>query len=45
MIKNTIKKCLARFQQHQAQVQRKARQAHNREQVKLILQGLESRGY
>lgn len=35
-----IKKALARPQSEQEQ-----RQAHNREQVKLILQGLEDRGY
>lgn len=35
-----IKKALASDQTEQEQ-----RQAHNREQVKLILQGLEDRGY
>ena len=45
MIKNIIKMCLTRYQRHQAQVQKKKREAHNKEQVNLILQGLESRGY
>lgn len=37
-----IKKVLADYQSKQAQVQRKA---NNRKQIKLILKGLEERGY
>lgn len=40
MLKELIKKVLAPRQSEQ-----ELRQAHNREQVKLILQGLEERGY
>lgn len=45
MIVEIIKRLVKAHQAHRLAQQRKARQAHNREQVKLILQGLEERGY
>lgn len=44
MIKNIIKKVLVRRQAKQELVQRLRRQAQNKEQIQLILQGLQERG-
>lgn len=45
MISCIIKKLVDAYQAKRLAKARKARQAHNREQARLILEGLETRGY